>query len=143
ALGTAVHRHEEGERAHEMRGEALESLLLAEGLAAELEVEELEVAEAAVDELGGLRGRARGEIALLEEGHRGAAQDQIARHARAGHAAADHHRVEARRVDAVPAGHEVSAEMDRSTGSGARASIRGSPGLVPPDRTRMVARPSR
>jgi hypothetical protein len=37
-----------------MGGEVLEGLLLAEGLADELEVEELEVAEAAVDELGGL-----------------------------------------------------------------------------------------
>ena len=143
ALGAAVDGDEEGQRAHEVRREALEGLLLAEGLADELEVEELEVAQAAVDELGRFRRRARGEVALLEEGDGGAPQSEVARHPRAGHAAADHDGVEARSVDSVESGHAISSRTDRSTWSGASAAIRGSSGGVTPDRTRMVASPHR
>src|SRR5262245_6365349 len=52
ALGSRIHRDEERERAHELRREALERPLLSQGLAHEAPVEELEIAEAAVDELG-------------------------------------------------------------------------------------------
>src|SRR5512146_2162310 len=102
-----------------MGGEALEGLLLAEGLADELEVEELEVAQAAVDQLGGLRGGAGSEVALLEQSDGGPAQHEVAGHPRAGHAAADHHHVEARRIDSVQARHSISSRIDRSTWSGA------------------------
>src|SRR5262247_1638678 len=143
ALGATVHGHQEGQRTHEVRGEALQGLLLAEGLAHQLEVEELEIAEAAVDELGGLRGGAGGEVALLEESHGGPTEGEIAGHAGAGHAAADHDGVEARRIDSVQAGHAISSRTDRSTWSGASAAIRGSSARVTPDSTRIVARPRR
>ncbi len=94
ARGAAVHRHQEGQRAHQVRGEALERLLLAQRLAHQLEVAQLEVAEPAVDQLGGLRRGAGGEIALLEQRDRGAAQGQVTRHSRPRHAAADHHGVQ-------------------------------------------------
>src|SRR6266568_284354 len=47
----------------------------------------LEVTQALVDQLGGLRRGAGGEIAFLEEGDRGAAQGEVARHARSRHPA--------------------------------------------------------
>ena len=90
ARAAPVDRHQEGERADQMRREALEGLLLPQGLAHEPEVHQLQVAEPAVDQLGRLGGGARREVALLEERHRGAAQGQVPRHSRPRHAAADH-----------------------------------------------------
>src|SRR5215470_8224496 len=142
ARGVAVHGHQEGQRADEMGGETLQDLLLAEGLAHELEVEELEIAQAAVDQLGGLRGGAGGEVSLLEQGDGSAAQGEVARYPGAGHAAADHDGVEARGVDSVQAGHAISSRTDRRTWSGASAAIRGSSERVTPESTRMVASPS-
>ena len=86
----AVDGDEEGQRPHEMRGEATQRLALGERLPHQREIEQLEVAEAAVDELGGPRGRARGVVPLLEERDRDAAEREVAGDARAGHAAADH-----------------------------------------------------
>src|SRR6266540_4258442 len=64
-----------------MRREALEGLLLPQGLAHEPEVHQLQVAQPAVDQLGRLGGGARREVILLEERHRGAAQGQVPRYA--------------------------------------------------------------
>src|SRR4026207_1599489 len=81
----------------------------AERLAHELEVPQLQVAQAAVDELGGLRRGAGGEVALLEERDGDAAQGEVARDARAGHTAPDHDHVERCLVDAREAAldHDV------------------------------------
>src|SRR5262249_5096337 len=143
ALGATVHGHQEGQGTHEVRGEALQGLLLAKGLAHQLEVEELEIAQAAVDELGGLRGGAGGEVALLEERHGRSAEGEIAGYAGAGHAAADHDGVEARGVDSVQAGHAISSPDDRSRWPGAGGAIRGAWAWVRRESTGMVARPRR
>ena len=89
ARGVAVDRHQERQRPHQVRGQSPERLALAQRLAHEPEVEQLEVAQAAVDELGGARGGGGGEIALLDQRDRQPAQRQVARGAGAGHAAAD------------------------------------------------------
>ena len=51
ALGPGIDGDEERQRAHEVRRQALERLLLAQGLAHETPVEQFEVPQAAVDEL--------------------------------------------------------------------------------------------
>src|SRR5262249_4755061 len=81
ARGIAVDRHQERQRPHQMGGQAAQGLALVERLAHEAEVEQLEVTEPAVDELGRLRRRRGGEVALLDQRDRHAAQRQLARDA--------------------------------------------------------------
>ena len=63
-------------------------------LAHQPDVEALEVAQAAVDELAGAAGRAGGKVAPLHQRHGQAAARGVKGHAAAGHAAADHQHVE-------------------------------------------------
>ncbi len=99
----------------EVRRELLhEQLALVERLAHEPEVELLEVAQPAVDELAGAARRAGGEVALLDQRHGEAATGRVQGGATARHAAADHEDVEllawpaaradARGAAAAPAG---------------------------------------
>jgi hypothetical protein len=73
----------------------LERLPLSERLADELPIEKIEIAEAAVDQLGGLRRRARGEVSLFEESHPEAAKGKVAGDSGARHPAPDDQSVEA------------------------------------------------
>jgi hypothetical protein len=100
APAASEYRDQERQRPHQVRRHALQRLPLAERLAHELEVPQLQVAQAAVDELGGLRRGAGGEVALLEERDGDAAKGEVARDARAGHTAPDHDHVERCLVDA-------------------------------------------
>ena len=79
----------------EVRRQALgEQAPLVERLAHEPEVEALEVAQAAVDELARAAGGAGGEVALLDQRHREPAAGGVERDAAAGDAAADDEDVE-------------------------------------------------
>jgi hypothetical protein len=68
ALVARVDRDEEAQRAHEVRGDAQEPLALAKGLAHEIDLVVLEVAQPAVDEArrparrGTMRGLTRGHL---------------------------------------------------------------------------------
>ena len=89
-----VDRHQERQRADQLGRQPREGLSLAQRLPDQPEVEELEVPEAPVDELGGARGRPGGEVRLLHEDAGEPALGQVARDAGAGHAAADDDGVE-------------------------------------------------
>ena len=84
-----VQRHQEGQREHEVRRDAEEDLALAHVAAHEREVEQLEVAKSAVDQACRSRGRPRGEVVLLDERDREAAQGRVARDPRSDDPAAD------------------------------------------------------
>ena len=91
----AVVRQHEAQRPDDVRGGRDEDLALAQRLAHEPEVVVLEVAQAAVDELGAAgRGVGR-EVVLLAQQHREPAAGGIAGDARAVDAAADDEQVEA------------------------------------------------
>ncbi len=82
-------RHDEAERAHEVRGDPHQYLALGQGLADQPERVLLKIAQPAMHELrGGRRGRT-GEIALLGERDAQAAAGGVARDAGAVDAAAD------------------------------------------------------
>jgi hypothetical protein len=68
---------------------------LEQRLAHQAEVEVLQVAEAAVDELGRAAGGARREVVALNERHAVPARGRVERDSRAGDPAAHHHQVEA------------------------------------------------
>jgi len=89
ARGVPVDRHQEGQRPHEVRRQPPQALALGERLAHEAEVEQLEIAQAAVDQLRGARGGGGGEIALVDQRDRQASQGQVAGGAGPGHAAAE------------------------------------------------------
>ena len=72
-----------------MRRVAAQPLPLGEGLVDEANVAVLEVAQAAVHHLRGLRRRARGEVVALDQGRAQAAASGVERDAGAGDAAAD------------------------------------------------------
>ena len=85
---------------------------LVQRLAHEADVETLEVAQAAVDQLAGAARRAGGEVALLDQSHRQAAAGGVEGDAAAGHAAADHQHVERLRretLQSAPRGHRGRA----------------------------------
>src|SRR5262249_8250402 len=118
ALGSAIHRREEGQRPDEMGREALERFLLPQGLPYEGEVPELEIAQPAVDQLGRARGGAGGEVALLEERDGRAAERQVARDAGPSHASTNDDGVERRRVQTCKssgAHGTITSAIDRST----------------------------
>ena len=85
---------EKGEWADEMRGVVEQALPFGQVLVDEAELPLLEVAEAAVDHLRGLRRRSRREVALLDEGGPEAAAGGVERHACSGHATAHDEHVE-------------------------------------------------
>ena len=99
----AGQRVEEGDRLDEVRCDAAQhQLALLERLAHEVEVHLLEVAQAAVEELGRPRRRAGGEVALLDEGRRETAGGRVEGDAAAGDAATDDEHVELLRGEALP-----------------------------------------
>ena len=77
-----------------MRRELEQGFALRQRFGDQPEFEVLEVAEAAVDQLGAPRRRVRGQIVTLDEKHREAAARGVARDARAVDAAADDQEVE-------------------------------------------------
>ena len=88
-------RVEEAHRLDQVRREAGHvELALEQRLADQAEVELLEVAQPAVEELRGPAGGARGQVAGLHEGHRQTAGRRVESGAGADDAAADHHHVE-------------------------------------------------
>ena len=105
---------EERQRADQVRRVVEQALALGQVLVDEAELALLEVADAAVDHLRGLRGRPRGEVALLDQGGPQAAAGGVEGHPGAGDAAADDQHVEllvgeaAQRVGAAKGVHRSS-----------------------------------
>ena len=102
--------HHERERAHEVRGERDVELALEQRLAHEPEVEVLQVAQAAVDELGGARRGPDRVVGALDQRDRVAARSGVERDARAGDPPAHHQYVErlgGKRGDGVGAGEHL------------------------------------
>jgi hypothetical protein len=87
-------RHDEAERAHQMRRDAQKDLALGERFAHEAELVMLEITQPAMDELGGGRGRAAGEIVALGERDGEAAAGGVARDPGAVDAAADDEKID-------------------------------------------------
>lgn len=95
-----LQRVQEGHRLHQVRGEALQQqAALLQRLAHEGEVEHLQVPQAAVDQLAGAAGGARGPVARLHQAGRQAACHGVERSAGAHHARAHHQHVQ------FPLGH--------------------------------------
>ncbi len=86
--------HHQRQRAHQMRGERHHQLALQQRLAHEPEVEVLQIAQAAVDELARAAGGPRGVVGALEQRDAVAARGRVEGHAGAGDAAADDDDVE-------------------------------------------------
>ena len=90
-----LQRVQERHRPHEVRGEGLdEQTPLRQRLGDQPEVEHLQVAQAAVDQLAGAAGRAGGEVARLHQPHRQAPRGGVQRGPGPDHAAADDQDVE-------------------------------------------------
>ena len=87
-------RDEERQHPHEVGGVVAQPLALGERLVDEADVALLEVAQPAVDELRGLRRRARGEVVALDERGAQPAGRGVEGDPRAGDAAADDEHVE-------------------------------------------------
>src|SRR5262249_42677675 len=107
------------ERPDEVRGVAQEPAALAQGLADEADVAEFEVAEPAVDELGGGAAGAGGEVALVDEADAEPAEGGVQRDAGAGDAAAEEEEVEG--VAGGGAGARPHRVMAAGRGAGRRA----------------------
>ena len=90
----AEHRDQERQYLDQVRGVAEHPAPLAERLVDETDLALLQVAEASVGQLGGLRRGALGEIARLDQGGLHAACGGVEHHAGTRDAAADHHQVE-------------------------------------------------
>jgi hypothetical protein len=84
-----VVRHHEAQRPHDVRRTAQQHLALLQRLAHQRELVVLQVAQPAVDQLGGRRRGVRREVVLFAQQHAPAAARQIARDAAAVDAAAD------------------------------------------------------
>ena len=126
--GPVLEREQEGRRVDQMRGDLLdEEPPLVQGLAHELDVEVLEVAQPAVDQLAGAARGAGGEVALFDQGHRQAAAGGVEGDPAAGHAATDDEHVECLRRDSAP-GH-APASLARN-GSQYPGAIRSSTSTV-------------
>src|SRR5207249_7528659 len=117
---------EEGEGPDELGRQPGEGLPLAERLPDQLEIEQLEVAEAPMDELRRPGGRARGEVGLLDEDGGEPARREVARHPRPRHAAPDDQRVDDLAVQLAESGHGPSG------GAGALAAGRAGRGAAGP-----------
>ena len=105
-------RDEERQDAHEVRRVLERALAFVEALVDQPELALLQVAQAAVHELGALRARARREVVALDERGAQAPAGGVERHAGAGDAAADHEHVE--RLVAEPAERRGPIERRRS-----------------------------
>ena len=86
--------NEERERADQMRRVVEQALALGQVLVHQAELTLLQVADAAVDHLRGLRGRAGGKVVLLDQGGLQATAGGIEGHPGAGDTAADDQHVE-------------------------------------------------
>src|SRR5262249_21815180 len=140
----AIDRHQERQGLDQMGREPAERLALAERFPDEGEVEQLQVAQAAVDELRGFRGGAGAEVALVEKRDRDAAQREVARRPRAGDAASDDDDVVLGIGQRCRARHgSINSAIDRITASGATSAMRGSSARVMPESTSTVRRPPR
>ena len=95
------HRDQEGERLDQVGGEAEEPLPLGQRLVDEAELLLLEVAQPAVDELGGARRRPGGEVAPFDEGRPQPPAGGGEGDPGAGDAAADDEQVEGFRGEAL------------------------------------------
>ena len=111
-------RDDEPQRAHEMGREIDVDLALEQRLAHEPEIEVLQVAQAAVDELAGARRGAARVVGALDERDRVAARCGVQRDARSGDPAADDEDVEGlrgERGDGVGAGQHVPGRLPWSS----------------------------
>jgi hypothetical protein len=86
-------RHDEAGRPYEVPGDAQQDLALGERFAHQLELVLLEVAQPAVDQLGGRRRGGARQVAPLDENRRQAAAGRVARNAGAVDATADDQQV--------------------------------------------------
>ena len=93
-MGAVEGGHDQRQRAHEVRRQRDHQLALEQRLAHEPEVEVLQVAQAAVDELARAARGARGVVGALEQRHAVAARGRVERDAGARDAAADDDDVE-------------------------------------------------
>src|SRR5262249_23082269 len=88
ALST-IRGHDERQGRYHVRGDLLLQLPLAHGFENDLELQVVQVTQAAVNELGALAAGSGGEVALLYQSHLQPAGGGILRDARAGDAATD------------------------------------------------------
>ena len=103
-------RVEEGDRLHEMRAQSFEEQrLLREGLPDQAEVELLQIAEPAVDQLARTARSPRRPVSLLDQRDGEAAAGGVQGGSRADHATADHDEVEGLSMRAL----EVTASLGR------------------------------
>jgi len=79
---------------HEVRRQGQQPVALATGEAGDAQLHLLEVPQPAMDELGGARRGARGEVGLLHQERPQPALRGVEEDAATGDAAADHHQVE-------------------------------------------------
>ena len=114
ALLAGEHRDEEGQDLDQVGGVAQQALALVQRLVDEAHVAVLQVAQPAVDELGRLGRRARGEVVPLDQRGAQAAGRGVERHAGAGDAAADDEHVE----DAGAEEGEVVVAIEGAEGHG-------------------------
>ena len=125
--------HDQRQRAHQMRRQRHHQLALEQGLADEPEVEVLQVAQAAVDELARAAGGPRGEVRALEQRHAVAARGGVQRDARAGDAATDDDDIELvlrqRRKGLAALDHASSVAQSRR-GSGTLAQMWASSAVI-------------
>ena len=108
--GAVEGRHHERERPHEVRGERDVELALEQRLAHQPEIEVLQVAQAAVDELARARGGPDRVVRALDQRDRVAARGGVERDAGTRDPAADHEHVErlgGKRGDGVGAGEHL------------------------------------
>ena len=106
--------HHERKGTHQMRRQADHERALQQSLPDQPEIEVLEVAQPAVDELAGTARRADRVIAALHEGDAVAPAGGVQRHAGAGDPAADDHQVEllgAQRLHRAVAGDHVAVSL--------------------------------
>jgi hypothetical protein len=88
-----VVRQHEAQRPHDVRRVAQQDFALLQGLAHQAELVVLQVAQAAVDQLGGGRGRVRCQVVFFAQHYRQPATGRVARDTRAIDAAADDQQV--------------------------------------------------
>jgi hypothetical protein len=117
-------RDEERQDVDEVRRGVAQDLALAQRLVHEADLALLQVAQAAVDQLGGLGGGARGEVVALDQGGLQAPGGGVEGHAAPGDAAADDEDVEVALRQAVEARGAVEVSGSRHGG----ASLGGSGG---------------
>ncbi|MCW0423200.1 hypothetical protein NB713_001143 [Xanthomonas sacchari] len=86
-------RQQEAERPDDVRGQPQQHLALGQGLADQGELVLLQVAQAAMDQLGAGAGGMRGQVVALAQAHRQAAAHRVAGDAHAVDAATDHQHI--------------------------------------------------